>query len=269
MINGWTATALNTAPDSANEIHGDEIAQKYGFKGGLVPGVTISAYLIQPAVETWGMDWLERGHAHVRVGSPLYDGEEFTVDITDERDDAYSARLVRPEGTVSATAEVSLTPSLPTPPGRRHDGIADKNHIGEPASAERFEALRRDGCLAYRYRWGASHRMNAYIADDTLMPELLQLDKGGYANMSFLLGTSNWILASNAHMNPWVHLETTSQNFRAVPRDTAIIAEMSVADYYEKKGHEFVDVQVNLFDEADDACLCSIDLRAIYRLRGM
>lgn len=269
MINGWTAAALNTAPDSANEIHGDEIAQKYGFKGGLVPGVTISAYLIQPAVETWGLGWLERGHAHVRVGSPLYDGETFTVDITDSTADAYSAQLVRPDGTVSTTAEVSLPGSPPTPPERRQDEIADKHHVGEPASAERFEHLKQNGCLAYRYRWGADHRMNAYVADASLMPELLQLDKGGYANMSFLLGTSNWILASNAHMNPWVHLETTSQNFRAVPRDTVIVTEMSVTDFYEKKGHEFVDVDVNLFDEATDDCLCSIELRAIYKLRGI
>ena len=86
--------------------------------------------------------------------------------------------------------------------------------------------------------------------------------------MSFLLGISNWIFASNAHMNPWVHLETTSQNYRAVADGTVVVAEMSVSDYFEKKGHKFADVQVNLFDEANDEALCSIQLRAIYKLRG-
>ena len=42
----WSATALNTAPDSENRIHSDELAKEYGFEGGLVPGVTISAYLV-------------------------------------------------------------------------------------------------------------------------------------------------------------------------------------------------------------------------------
>ena len=269
MIKGWTATALNTAPDSQNQIHGDEIAQQYGFKGGLVPGVTISAYLIQPAIEAWGMDWLQRGQAHVRVGSPLYDGEAFTVDVTESSDAAYAAELVRPDGTVSATAEVSLPNDAPTAPTMRGDEIADKHHVGDKASPERFAALKEGGCLAYRYRWGASHRMNAYVQDDSRMPALLRLDEGGYANMSFLLGVSNWIFASNARMNPWVHLETTSQNFRPVPRDTVIVAEMSVTDFYNKKGHEFADVEVNLFDEANHEAVCQIQLRAIYRLRGL
>ena len=36
-MNSWQATALNTAPDSENQIHSDELAKEYGFKGGLVP----------------------------------------------------------------------------------------------------------------------------------------------------------------------------------------------------------------------------------------
>ena len=269
MIKGWTGIALNTAPDSQNEIHGDNIAQQYGFEGGLVPGVTISAYLIQPAVDAWGMDWLERGHAHVRVGSPLYDGERFTVDIKTQTDISYEAELERPDGTVSATAEISMPASTPQAPVRRGDDIAEKDHVGAAASPERFRALMEDGCLAYRYRWGSKHRMNAYIDDQSAMPALLRLEEDGFANMSFLLGISNWVFAGNAHMNPWVHLETTSQNFRAVPKDTVIVAEMSVADYFEKKGHQFADVDVNLFDEANDDALCGIRLRAIYKLRGM
>ncbi|MDX1734791.1 MAG: hypothetical protein R3228_10495, partial [Halioglobus sp.] len=73
--------------------------------------------------------------------------------------------------------------------------------------------------------------------------------------------------ASNVTMNPWVHLETRSQNFRPLPHDMHIVAEMRVTDLFEKRGHEFFDAEVNLFDEADDACLTAIELRAIYRLR--
>ena len=86
--------------------------------------------------------------------------------------------------------------------------------------------------------------------------------------MNFLLGTSNWVLAANAHMNPWMHLETRSQNYRAVAEDTPLITELAISDLFNKKGHEFVDAEVNLFDEADGACVCAIKLRAIYKLRG-
>ena len=44
MPKPWIAEALNTAPDSDNKIHGDELAKQYGFEGGLVPGVTVVRY---------------------------------------------------------------------------------------------------------------------------------------------------------------------------------------------------------------------------------
>ena len=78
-MNSWSAIALNTAPDSSNRIHGDEIAKQYGFEGGLVPGVTVAAYLVHPAVEKWGLDWLNFGFANCRVTSPLYDKESLRL----------------------------------------------------------------------------------------------------------------------------------------------------------------------------------------------
>jgi len=43
---------------------------------------------------------------------------------------------------------------------------------------------------------------------------------------------------------------------------------MQVNSVFEKKGHEFVDVEVNLFDEEDKNCVMTINLIAIYKLRG-
>jgi hypothetical protein len=269
MINGWHSIAFNQAPDSANEIHGDRIAKQFGFRGGLVPGVTISAYLLHPAVEAWGMDFLNRGAAHVRVGSPLYDEEPFEVEILDQSDESYQAEIRGPDARVSATADVSLPVAAPPPPSRRGDPLGDKAFEPPAASVATFEELQRKGCHAFRYRWTSEHNMRSYVRDESATPMLHRPDEGGYANMGFLLGTSNWVLAANAYMNPWVHLETRSQNYRAVPLGTAIITEVAIADFYEKKGHEFVDADVALYDEADDACLATISLRAIYRLRGL
>ena len=48
--------AYNTSKDSDNKIHDDAIAKKFGFAGGLVPGVDVYAYLTNPVVKTWGHD---------------------------------------------------------------------------------------------------------------------------------------------------------------------------------------------------------------------
>src|SRR5262245_4002734 len=75
----YTVKAVNTSTDSENKIHDDATARKYGFTGGLVPGVTVYAYLTQPLVATFGAAWLGRGTAAVKFVKPVLDGEEVTV----------------------------------------------------------------------------------------------------------------------------------------------------------------------------------------------
>lgn len=270
IIEGWSAEAFNQVPDSQNEIHGDRVSQLYGFEGGLVPGVTVSSYLLHPAVQAWGRDFLERGRAHVKVISPLYDGERFTVSVADLAEDAFRAELRRPGDILCATAEVSLPDEAPEAPVRRGDPVMEKDWQGAEATRAHWESLQAQGCRALRYHWHGGDRMARYLrpGGEELMPALLT-GEVPFANTAFLLGISNWVLAANGYMNPWVHLETTSQHYRAVPAGTSIVAEMAVRDLFERKGHPFVDVTVDLFDEADDGALASIDLRAIYRLRGM
>jgi acyl dehydratase len=73
--------AHNPSKESENRIHVDEIARKYGFKGGLVPGVTIYAYACAPIVEALGEEWLEKGSAAMRFSAPCYDGELLTATV--------------------------------------------------------------------------------------------------------------------------------------------------------------------------------------------
>ena len=46
--------AFNTASASTNKIHDDAVARNYGFRGGLVPGVDVYAYITHLPVERWG-----------------------------------------------------------------------------------------------------------------------------------------------------------------------------------------------------------------------
>lgn len=268
----WSAQAFNQSPDSANQIHGDEMAQQYGFQGGLVPGVTVSAYLTHPAVAAWGLKWLESGRAHVVVSSPLYDEEVFDVEVSNTSQFEYSAKLIKPSGIVSATAEVSIPNIVKAAPKKRGDPFLAADFEPPKALPDTIRQLQQQGCLAMPYSWGGPHNMQTYLREHSDMPQLLDPAQGGYANMSFILGLSNWVLAANTYMNPWIHLETTSQNYAAIPAGTDLLVEMQVRDLFSKKGHEFVDVEVNVFDKNDEAaksvCFSSIDLRAIYKLRG-
>ena len=275
---GYTGYALNQSPDSKNEIHGDQVAKDYGFQGGLVPGVTLSAYLAQPAIEAWGEDWLETGRAHIAVRAPIYDKENFRIDITHQDESKYTAELINSSAKVCATAEVALDKGPCIAPVMRHDPIAEADYQPSEASSQWFEQLRIQGCYAFRYHWQQDHKMANYFEDIQQMPELLRapdrlslksgMTRQGFANMSFILGCANWIFGGNAAMNPWVHLETKSKNYQAIVPETRMVAEMQVLDDFSKKGHQFCDVNVVLFDEQTGHCLAETFQRAIYRLRG-
>ena len=279
MAQDWKGTAYNQVPHSRNEIHGDKIAKLFGFKGGLVPGVTVSAYLLHPAAVSYGMDFLERGFAHVRVSSPLYDEQAFEVHIENQSgdldrcqheqqgDQGYSAVLVPNGEAPCATAEIHIAGSKTNPPVRREDELGDPNAASVQATRENMEALRASGCKAFAYRWNPDHEMSTYLREKSGMAELYSMDE--YANPSFVLGISNWVLAANAYMNPWVHMETKSQNYAPIPQGTKVVGEMEIKDLFDKKGHEFVDAQVNIFDVESNRCYASIELRAIYKLRGL
>ena len=74
-VQTYRVSAYNTSKLSENKIHDDAVARKFGFSGGLVPGVDVMAYMMHLPVEKWGRDFLERGLIEARFVKPVYDGE--------------------------------------------------------------------------------------------------------------------------------------------------------------------------------------------------
>src|SRR5690242_4845445 len=54
----YRVKAFNTAHDSENKIHDDATAKRFGFGGGLVPGVDVYGYMSHMPVMRWGRAWL-------------------------------------------------------------------------------------------------------------------------------------------------------------------------------------------------------------------
>jgi hypothetical protein len=131
-----------------------------------------------------------------------------------------------------------------------------------------MEELRERGLHALRARWNTAAEMVGYLRDTSEMPKLLRYDGGGYANTAFVLGLTNWALAGNVKMGAWLHLQVESQNHRSIPRDSELVVESAIADLFEKKGHEFVDLDVAAYLLETQQAVMSARLRAIYQLRG-
>jgi hypothetical protein len=261
----WQARAFNQVPGSDNRIHSDEVARAYGFRGGLVPGVTVSAYLIHPAAAAWGEAWLARGTARCVVHSPVYDREPFRVELESAGDTSYQAALFDERGVRCASASVALPERTPAPPAFRADPRLRRDTPRVPATREALEALRKRGLYAMHARWDGSAEITRYLRDASEMPAVFAGQR--FANPAFVLGLTNWILSANVQMSPWLHLQTEQQNFRPIPHGSELLVEARIADLFEKKGHEFADVDVSIFLEDRLEPAVAVRLRAIYRMR--
>src|SRR5437763_11340736 len=120
-------TARNTAIASENKIHDDAVARRFGFAGGLVPGVEVYAYMTHVAVERWGRAWLERGKLECRFLKPVYDGHLAVV--TGKAADEVLALAVESDAGLCATGRASLATGSASPPS-----IEDFEQASPPAT---------------------------------------------------------------------------------------------------------------------------------------
>src|SRR5437763_11263203 len=122
--------AFNGAAASENKIHDDTVAQRFGFKGALVPGVAVFAYMAHVPVAHFGRAWLECGQAECRFLKPVYDGD--IARVTGEREGDGLALFVESNGERCATGGAFL-------PARRPGPASDALPAGVPP-AERPQA---------------------------------------------------------------------------------------------------------------------------------
>ena len=110
-LEAYRVLAYNTAKLSENKMHDDTVARRFGFSGGLVPGVDVIAYMMHLPVKKWGRAFLERGLIEARFVKPVYDGE--TADVTGEDSDGVLSLEVASRGQLCATGSASLPASAP------------------------------------------------------------------------------------------------------------------------------------------------------------
>src|SRR6185369_2562031 len=242
MVLTYRVRARNTSADSENKIHDDTTAASFGFRGGLVPGITVYAYMTAPLVERFGLNWLERGSMQVRFHQPFYDGE--TVIVRAEADSSadpinIAIKAEREDGIACATALATVNddsawlgeplidayPEAPLPtdelrpeptpqtlvPGTTLGTLVEKLSLPDVPMLERLE-----------------ERLPVYFGAQAL------------AHPFALLRYSNQILMSNYALGPWIHAASDLINWSAARDGEEISVRGRIADCFERKGHEFV-----------------------------
>lgn len=229
-----TIEAYNTATDSTNRMHDDSVAHTFGFRGGLVPGVDVWAYMTQPCVDRWGERFLTASTMEARFVSPVYDGELVDVCL----DDDGSLTVTGPDGTVRATGTASLDDSLPpvveVPTAPRPDPVP----LVTAALLAQGTAL---GTLEFSFR---REPAAVYLAEVRDEHELY--NGGAVCHPGFLARQANSVLHLNVELGPWIHVGTRAHHRGLVRDGDSLAVRGQVAAEYERKGHRFVDLDVEV-----------------------
>lgn len=261
----WTVVAQNDATDSGNEIHNDRVARQYGFRGGLVPGVTVYGYLTGPLVAAFGPEWLDRGGLRIRLRRPVYEGERIAVEsrVTKlaprteveltARSDAGEACAV---GTGWMLGEVPLDPA-PLPPQREVPGTR------WPPERATFERERALGSVAAVWN---RERAAGYLEQDNH-----PIYRSGVAHPAWLLRLANLVVDRSIAVNPWIHVSSDVQNWSRAHAGERLETRAAVLGFFERNGHAYVDLDVAIVAPRADAPIPILRAthRAIYRPRPL
>ena len=196
--------ARNTAPDSENRMHDDVVAAAYGFRRGLVPGITVYGYMADPL----GRDFLKSGGMKLRLLKPFYDGDEVIVERNGSTIEAKDI-----QGQAGATGTLATHP----PPDLSEYPEAPLPEIRPPAD---------ENSLAPGRVLGTIYHSPLTTAAD----QLLEL--------------SNRVIMRNVQLRPWLHASSELQHFAlARPRETLSV-RARVKERFDRGSHKFAVVGV-------------------------
>lgn len=264
LLPSYAVKARNTSTTSENKIHDDAIAQKYGFRGGLVPGVTVYAYLTHPLVAAFGTGWLDRGTGSVRFVKPIFEGEEVTIagEVTERTAKGLSA-IVR--ATTAASGEcsaltVTLPAGLPTPINPALYREAPLPEERPEVSREHLGSLDVLGTPTVVYDEAEAASYLDKVSEDLT----LYRGPGARVHPGFYTQLANRALTANVRMPAWIHTGSVVRHLAPARVGQTLAMRGRVRSLFEKKGKEFVEADLALF--ADGKPVAHILHTAIYRL---
>jgi hypothetical protein len=250
-----------------NKIHEDGPARAFGFRGALVPGVTVYSWMTHPVVAALGGAWLDHGTFSVRFAKPVYFGETVTVRASvaahSKEDVTIQSRVVNDQDEVCATATMGLPlgPLLPLPDVAAYPAAALP---AEPPLASRAYLEQRavlgtpqlilERAVTDAFLERVSEKLSMYRAADAP------------AHPGIYLQQANRALDRNVRVSPWIHVESHGQHLSMARVHERLETRARIKHLFQGKGHEFVELDLLLLAEGARA-VASIRHVAIYQLR--
>lgn len=231
--------ASNRAFNHPNLVHNDEYARSLGFRGGLVPGVDVYAYLTRPTVEHFGHEWLERGTGDVRFVKPVYDRDQLDIDTALEEGDQLTV-TARCAGEVRAFLTARPAPTNEVDP----PGVIPESPVFEPklkAARRSFQVGMVLGSLAVTLAESECRRQLAEVSE-TL--DLYRLER--IVHPAHLLRFADDVLSANVDLPPWLHVGSSVRHLGLVHWNESLTVRARVMATFVRKRNQFIQLDVLL-----------------------
>ena len=232
----YRVAAYNTAKASENKIHDDATAKRFGFRGGLVGGVHVYAYMTHLPVQHWGRVWLERGTGEARFAKPVYEGD--IAEIAAAEDGNGLTLQVVSGGVLCAAGRAGLPAVAPS------IAVADFVEATPPAHDARPPADERSLPVG---KWLGMNKLTItpeYQAQD--LSDTRETDPiyaaEGIVHPGTILRCCNWALSHNVVLPAWMHMGSTVQNLGVARVGDTLGVRAQVTKNYEHKGHKWVEI---------------------------
>jgi hypothetical protein len=227
-------TARNTARSSPNKMHDDDVARSYGFAGGLVPGVTVFAWMCGPPISAFGPAWLEAGRIAARFSRPVYEGDVTTITGTADGDALRIEVVARSETCATGVASVTNAPLVPELSSFRRAPLPAELPA---ASAEVLVPGTALGTVDVRFSEGSAREYLSSIGADHPLPVAV-------AHPGWLILLGNLALSNNVKLGPWIHVSSDMQLLSRIEDGDTVSGLSRVAATFERKDHRFVELDV-------------------------
>ena len=255
----YRVTAFNTAMASENRIHDDETARRFGFRGGLVPGVEVYAYMAHLPVERFGEAWLARGGMECRFLKPVYDGQVATISAAEDAN-GLSLR-VESNDEVCATGQAWLRkPAAASPPP--DVGPPIRPLVPRPEASE--TSLAPGKILGIEPVVIDEDVLAQYLSDIREKEPLYARSK--LVHPGQILRLANLALLQNVRLGPWIHIGSRVENFGLARLRDHLSLYARITSNHTHKGHAMVELDAKVLAN-HDSIIAQIRHLAIWRPR--
>lgn len=236
----YTVNAKNFARDSDNKIHDDKVAAEYGYRGGLVPGVAVYAYMTVPVACALGRDWLERGDMTGKFIKPIYDEEPVIVKARVAETDPIRI-VVTAENTAGELCGVGeASYSDPAPPFDLTKYTLAPPPAKEDRLAPSIDVIKEGTPLgALTMRW-SHEELTVPFLDDVVESLPLYREPGVTWHPAFMPHIANTLLVENIALGPWIHTASDVDHYALPEEGEEVVVRGRISHAYAKRGHEIV-----------------------------